>query len=139
MGTLNTVESMAIETARPENAKVAQGLIEELHQHPKGIGGLIQCFQRNGMGPFVEQWCAGQTLPPNPTAIENGLHSTGMVESVAERTGLAHGVVRGSLAIVIPLLMHHMVSNSHVSPTGEPLGPQPQPHGLLQSVLQRIP
>lgn len=138
MGILKTVESMAMGNAAPEDAKVAGGLMEELQQRPEGIGGLIQSFQRNGLGSSVEQWSKGQTQPPNQTTIENGLAGSGIVESVAQRTGLSEGVVRGALAIIVPVLVHHMISNSHVTTTGQPTGTQPEPGGLLQTVLQRI-
>ena len=137
MSILNTVESMAMGNAGPEHAQVAGGLMEELQNQPGGIGGLIQNFQRNGMGPAVQQWTQGNTQP-NPTAIENGLGGTGIIDSVAQRTGLSPGVVRGSLAVIVPLLIHHMVSNNHMSPTGEPTGPQPPSGSILQSVLQHI-
>jgi uncharacterized protein YidB (DUF937 family) len=136
MSILNTVESMAMGNAAPEHAKVAGGLMDELQQRG-GVGSLIQNFQRNGMGSFVDQWSQGNTQP-NPTAIENGTAGTGLIDSVAQRTGLSPGVVRGGLAIVVPLLIHHMVSNNHVTPTGQPTGNQPQPTSILQSVLQRI-
>jgi uncharacterized protein YidB (DUF937 family) len=127
---------MAMGNAGPEHAKVANALVGELQQR-EGVGGLIQSFQRNGMGSFIEQWAQGQTQP-NPTAIENGLSGTGLMDSLAERTGLSHGVIRGALAVVVPLLIHHMVSNNHVTPTGQPTGNQPEPGGILQSILQRI-
>jgi uncharacterized protein YidB (DUF937 family) len=136
MSILNTIESMAMGNAAPEHAKVAGGLMEELQQRG-GVGSLIQNFQRNGMGSFVNQWSQGNTQP-NPTAIENGTAGTGLIDSVAQRTGLSPGVVRGGLAIVVPLLIHHMVSNNHVTPNGQPTGNQPQPTSILQSVLQRI-
>ncbi|WP_348260913.1 YidB family protein [Telmatobacter sp. DSM 110680] len=137
MSILNTVESMAMGNAGPEHAQVAGGLMEELQNQPGGIGGLIQNLQRNGMGPAVEQWSQGQTQP-NPSAIENGLAGTGIIANIAQRTGLSEGVVRGSLAVVIPLVVSHVISNNHVSPTGEPTGTQPESGSILQSVLQRI-
>lgn len=136
MGILNTVESMAKRNAAPENAKVAGALMEELQQRG-GVGSLIQNFQRNGMGSFVDQWSTGDTQP-NPTAIENGTRGTGLIESIAHRTGLSDGTVRGALAIVVPFVIHHMFSNGHVTPTGEAIGKQPEPGAVLQSVLQRI-
>ena len=136
MGLLNTVESLAKANAGLDHSKVADALIDELHQR-EGVGGLIQSFQRNGMGSFVEQWAQGQTQP-NPTTVENGLSGTGLIDSVADRTCLSHGVVRGALAIIIPILIHHMIANNHVSPAGQPLGNQPEPGGVLQSILQRI-
>ena len=136
MGILNTVESMAMGNAGPEHARVAGGLMEELQQRG-GVGSLIQNFQRNGMGSFIEQWSHGNTQP-NPTAIENGTAGTGLIDSIAQRTGLSPGVVRGGLAIVVPLLIHHMVSNNHVTPAGQPTNNPPEPHGVLQSILQRL-
>jgi len=136
MDILNTVASMAKGTAAPEHAQVAGGLMNELEARG-GVGSLIQNFQRNGMGSFIEQWSQGNTQP-NPTAIESGTAGTGLIESIAQRTGLSPGVVRGGLAIAVPLLIHHMVSNNHVTPTGAPTGTQPEPTSVLESVLQRI-
>jgi len=136
MSILNTVASMAKGPAAPEHAQVAGGLMDEL-QERGGVGSLIQAFQRNGMGSFVEQWSQGNTQP-NPTAVESGTHGTGLIDSIAQRTGLAPGVVRGGLAIALPLLIHHMVSNNHVTATGAPTGAQPEPTSVLQSVLKRI-
>jgi uncharacterized protein YidB (DUF937 family) len=136
MSILNTVAAMAKGPAASEHAKVAGGLMEEL-QERGGVGSLMQSFQRNGMGSFIEQWSQGHTQP-NPTAIENGTQGTGIIDSIAQRTGLAPGVVRGGLAIALPLIIHHMVSNNHVTPTGAPTGSQPEPASVLQSVLQRI-
>ena len=137
MSILNTIESMAMGNSGPEHAQVAGGLMEEPQNQPGGIGGLIQTFQRNGMGSAVEQWSQGQTQP-NPTAVESGLAGTGIIANIAQRTGLSEGVVRGALAIVIPVLIHHVMSNNHVSSTGEPTGPQPPTSSILQSILQRV-
>jgi uncharacterized protein YidB (DUF937 family) len=137
MSILNTVESMAMGNSGPEHAQVAGGLMEELQNQPGGIGGLIQNFQRNGMGSAVQQWSQGNTQP-NPTAIDTGLEGTGIIANIAQRTGLSEGVVRGALAVVVPLVIHHVISNNHVTPTGEPTGTQAASGSILQSVLQRI-
>jgi uncharacterized protein YidB (DUF937 family) len=136
MSILNTVAAMAKGPAASEHAQVAGGLMHELEARG-GVGSLIQNFQRNGMGSFVEQWSQGNTQP-NPTAIENGTEGTGLIDSIAQRTGLAPGVVRGGLAVVLPLLIHHMVTNNHVTPSGAPVGNPPEPTSVLQSVLQKI-
>jgi uncharacterized protein YidB (DUF937 family) len=138
MGFLNTVESMAMGNSADLHSKVAGGLMQELEQNSGGVGGLIQSFQRNGMGNMVQQWSQGQTQPPDPNAIESGLGGSGVIEAVAQRTGLSPGAVRGGLAVVIPLLMHHMISNNHVSPTGQQLGEQPDSGSVVQSVISRI-
>jgi uncharacterized protein YidB (DUF937 family) len=137
MGILNTVESMAEGHRSPEEyARVASSLAEELRAR-EGVTGLMQIFHRNGMGSFVEQSSAGNTQS-NPTAIETGLAGSGLIDSIAQRTGLSANLVRDALAVIIPRLFHHMVTNNHLSPTGMPRGEQPEPGGVLQSILQRI-
>jgi uncharacterized protein YidB (DUF937 family) len=136
MSTLNTVASMAKGDAGSEHAQVAGGLMEELQQRG-GIGSLIQNFQRNGLGSVIEQWTQGDTQP-NATAVEEGTAGTGLIDSIAQRTGLSPGVVRGGLAIALPLVVHHMVSNGHVTPSGAPTGNPPDHASMLQSILQRI-
>lgn len=137
MSILNTVESMSTGHTAGTQQQVAGALMEELQPTGIGVPGLIHAFQRNGMGAHVEQWMKGNT-EPNPTAIENGLADTGLIERIAERTGLSHGTVRCELALVVPLLIHHVVSTGYVSPTGEVLKTMPEPRGILQSVLSRV-
>lgn len=136
MSIFNTVASIAKGNAASEHAQVAGGLMNELEARG-GVGSLIQNFQRNGMGSFIDQWSRGNTQP-NPTAIENGTQGTGLIDSIAHRTGLSPGAVRGGFAIAVPLLIHDMVSNNHVTPTGAPTGNPPEHASVLQSILQRI-
>ena len=138
MGILDMVESMAAGSTNPDHAKVAGGLLQELQDRPGGIGGLLQSFQQNGMGGLVQQWSGGQTQPTNPAAVESGLGDSGIIDSIAQRTGLSPTVVKSGLAVAVPLLIHHMVSNNHVDTAGQPIGPQPEAGGLLQSLLSRM-
>lgn len=137
MSNLNTVASMAAGPAAGTHQKVAYALMEELGQTATGTAGLVHSFQRNGMGAFVEGWVQGDTQP-NPTAIENGLADSGLVQRISERTGFSHGTVRGALALIIPVLIHYVVSNGYLTPTGEVLGRQPEPGHVLQMILPRI-
>jgi uncharacterized protein YidB (DUF937 family) len=136
MGILNTVESMAARHSIEENTRVATALMEELEQR-EGVGGLMQDFQRNGMGSFVEEWAHGKTQP-NASAVGDGLAGTGLIDSIALRTGLTHGVVRGALAEVIPCMIHYMTANNYVSVTGKPLGKQPDMGDVVESVMKRV-
>jgi uncharacterized protein YidB (DUF937 family) len=138
MGILDMVESMAAGSANPDHAKVAGGLVQELQDRPGGIGGLLQSFQQNGMGSLVQQWSGGQTQPANPSALENGLGGSGIIDSIAQRTGLSPSVVKTGLAVAVPLLIHHVVSNNHVDASGQVTGAPPEPGGLLQSLLSRM-
>jgi len=138
MGLLDMVESMAAGSSNPDHAKVAGGLLQELQDRPGGIGGLLQSFQQNGMGSLVQQWSGGQTQPADTSALESGFSGSGIIDSIAQRTGLSPTVVRSGLAVAVPLLIHHVVSNNHVDAAGQATGAPPEPAGLLQTLLSRL-
>ena len=138
MGILDMVESMA--GGGGQNAQVATGLVQEMQGQPGGMSGLVQSFQRNGMGGLVQQWAGGQTQPASQDQVEQGLGGTGMIDSIAQRTGVSPGMVKAGLAVAVPLMIHHLVSNGHVTAEGQPTG-NPVPEGgggMLQSVLGRL-
>ncbi len=121
-----------------DHAQVAGGLMEEVQQQG-GIGSIFQSFQQNGMGGLVQQWAGGQTQPAAPDQIEQGLAGTGMIDNIAQRTGMSPGMVKMSLAVLVPIIIHHFVSNGHVTADGQSTGtPPPETGGLLQSVLSRL-
>ena len=138
MGLMDLVQGFAGASANADHAKATGGLLEELQSRPGGISGLLQAFQQNGMGGVAQQWADGQTQPANPNDIEAGLGGSGVIDSVAQRTGLSPAVVKTALATAVPLLVHHMVSNGHVTADGQPTGATPDAGGLLQSMLQRL-
>ena len=138
MGLMDLVQGLAGASGGGDHAKVAGGLLEELQNRPGGISGVLQAFQQNGMGGVAQQWASGQTQPANPSDIEAGLGGSGLIDSIAQRTGLSPDVVKTGLAAAVPLLVHHMVSNGHVTPDGQTTGSTPEAGGLLQSLLQRM-
>jgi uncharacterized protein YidB (DUF937 family) len=138
MGLMDMVKSMVSGGVNPDHATVAGGLIQELQNSPGGVGGLLQSFQQNGMGGLVQQWASGQTQPTDPSSLEAGLANSGIIDSVAQRTGLSPDVVKTGLAVAVPLLIHHVVSNNHVDASGQATGAQPEASGLLQSLLSRM-
>ena len=137
MGIFDSIVSAA--TGAGDHAQVASGLVQELQQQPGGMGGLLQSFQQNGFGGLVQQWAGGQTAPASPDQVEQGLGGTGIIDSIAQRTGMSPATIKTALAVLIPLIVHHLVSNGHVTPEGQPTGaPPPEPGGMLQSILARI-
>ena len=140
MGLMDMVESAAQQFGGGgEHAQVAGGLVQEIQQQPGGIGSIFQSFQQNGLGGLVQQWAGGQTQPAAPDQIEQGLAGTGMIDNIAQRTGMSPTMVKMGLAVLVPIVIHHFVSNGHVTADGQPTGaPPPEPGGLLQSVLGRL-
>jgi len=138
MGLLDLVEQVAGGSSSANHAKVAGGLLEEVQGHPGGLGSLLQAFQQNGKGGMVQQWSNGQTQPANRTDMEAGLEGTGMIDKIAQRTGLSPAVVKTGLAVTLPLIIQHLTANNHLSTSGQITGPQPEPHSVLSSILSRL-
>ena len=121
-----------------EHAAVAGGLLEEIGG-PAGVAGLIQTFHQNGAGSLIQQFANGQTQPTDPNAIENALAGTGLIDSVAQRTGISADTVRSSMAVVIPMIVNHVTANGQVTTDGQPTGnPAPDAGSLIQSVLGKL-
>ena len=139
MGILDTITSLAGQFGGGDAAKVGGGLMQEIESSPSGISGIFQSFQQNGLGGLVQQWANGQSQTATPDQIQQGLGNTGIIESIAQRTGLSPEVIKVGLAALVPLVIHHFVSNGHVTPEGESNGlPAPDSGGVLQSVLGKL-
>ena len=138
MGLLDSITSM-VGGMGGDNTKVAGGMMEAVQQHPGGIGGILQSFQQNGQGGAVQQWANGNTEGASPDQVEQGLGGTGLIDQVAQRTGLSPTLVKGAMAVMLPMVIHHFVSSGHVTPEGQTTGvPAPETGGLLQSMLGRL-
>ena len=121
-----------------DHAAVAGGLMQEIGG-VGGIAGLIQSLHQNGAGGLVQQWANGQTQATDPGAIEQAIGGSGLINSIAERTGMSPDTVRSSLATVLPLVINHLTSNGHVTTDGQVTGnPAPETGSLLQSVLGKL-
>lgn len=137
MGILDMVESMA--GGGGDHAKVAGGLVQELQGQPGGVSGMFQSFQQNGMGGLAQQWAGGQTQSATPEQMQQGLGGTGIIDRISQRTGLPASAVQMGLAAAVPLVIHHFVSNGHMTADGQPTGSaQPEMGGVLQSILGRM-
>lgn len=121
-----------------EHAAVAGGLLQELGGSG-GIGGLIQTFQQNGMGDLVEKFAGGQTGGIDPNTIEQALGNSGLIDKIAQSTGISADTVKSSLATVVPVLVNHVTSNGHFTTDGNATGsPAPDAGSLVQSVLGKL-
>lgn len=139
MGFFDKIESLGEGLAGGgDHAAVASGLMQELGG-TGGIGNLIQSFQQNGMGSLVEQFASGQTGAVDAGSIQQALSGSGLIESIAQRTGIPADSVTSSLATTLPMLLGHVTSNGHFTTDGQPAdNPAPEAGSLLQSALGRL-
>lgn len=139
MGILDSVTEMASSlSGGSDHAAVAGGLMQELGG-AGGVAGLIQTFHQNGAGNLVQQFANAQTQGVDPNAIEQALAGSGLIDGIAQRTGMSPDTVKSSLATVVPMLINHVTTNGHVTTDGQTAdNPMPDAGSLIQSVLGKI-
>ena len=93
-------------------AKIAGGLMGALEQHPGGLGGVMNTMQQNGVHP--QATATGQ--PTSPDTIEQGLAGSGLIEDIAQRTGLSPEEIKVGLATVLPIVMAHFTQGGTQAP-----------------------
>ncbi|MDK2743652.1 MAG: YidB family protein [Nitrospira sp. BO4] len=97
-----------------------QALTGLLSQHGgiDGLGGLVQAFQKNGLGEIVNSWVStGHNLPVTPNQVEQGLGSD-ILKQVAAKAGLSSGAASSQLAGLLPDLVDKLTPNGKIEAGG---------------------
>ena len=129
MSFLDTIESM---TGQNQNTQVAGGLVQELQQHPGGLGGLLDNFRQNGMDQHVNNWASGASQTATPEQVQTGLGGTGIIDRIAARAGVSPETATVALSTVLPLVIQHFTNNQ-----GQPV-PQSSYGGLTSTILGKL-
>lgn len=75
------------------------------NSHVGGLSGLIQAFQKNGLGDIVNSWVGtGKNLPISPVQIQQGLGGD-LLKQLASKAGLSPEAAGGQLASLLPGLI----------------------------------
>lgn len=83
-----------------------------------GLAGLVQAFQKNGLGDIVNSWVStGQNLPATPSQIEQGLGSD-LLKQLAGKARLSSGAASSQLAGLLPDLIDKLTPNGKVEAGG---------------------
>jgi uncharacterized protein YidB (DUF937 family) len=83
-----------------------------------GLAGLVQAFQKNGLGEIVNSWVStGQNLPVTPNQIEQGLGSD-LLNQLAGKAGLSSGAVSSQLSGILPDLVDKLTPNGKIEAGG---------------------
>lgn len=79
-----------------------------------GLGGLIDAFQKAGMGQHMDSWIGtGQNLPINADQLSQVLGSD-KIRDIAGQLGMSHGEVSGGLADMLPQLIDKITPHGQV-------------------------
>ncbi len=83
-----------------------------------GLAGLVQAFQKNGLGEIVNSWVStGKNLHVTPNQIEQGLGSD-LLSRLAGKAGLSSGAASSQLAGILPDLVDKLTPNGKVEAGG---------------------
>lgn len=101
------------------SSAVIQAVIGLIQQHG-GVGGLVEQFQKAGLGGVVQSWVgSGQNLPIDPaqiTQVLGGGGGLGGLGQIAQALGMDHGQLGGLLSEVLPQVVDQMTPNGRVEP-----------------------
>ena len=124
MGLLDSLTSMVGGggASASDHASVATELVNAMQQHPGGLSGILQNFQQNGMADHVNSWTQpGPNAQITPDQAQQGLGS-GVIDTIAQRTGLSPTVVKGAAAVILPMMVAHFAENGGVNQSGSSFG-----------------
>jgi uncharacterized protein YidB (DUF937 family) len=84
-----------------------------------GLGGLVQAFQKNGLGDLVASWVGtGQNLPISPEQIEKVLGSQ-QLSQFASQAGVPAEAARATLASMLPALIDKLTPDGQLPARNE--------------------
>ena len=79
-----------------------------------GLAGLVQAFQKNGLGDVVNSWVStGQNIPASPQQIEQGLGSD-LLKQLAGTVGLSPQDASVQLSDLLPTLVDKLTPNGKI-------------------------
>ena len=123
MGLLDSLQSMAGGLSGEQHVSVATELMNAVQQQPGGLAGILQNFKQNGMADHVNSWQqpdqANQQITPDQA--QQGLGS-GVIDAIAQRTGLSPTMVKGAAAVILPMMVAHFAENGGVNQHPSVLG-----------------
>ena len=109
--------------ATPAGAASSSAVVSEVLAMPQqhggaanGLGSLMQAFQGGGRG-HVFQSCVGRAEPArSPDQIQNALGSSGILDKIAQRTGMQPADVAQHLSTLLPQVVDHLTPNGQMHP-----------------------
>ena len=82
-----------------------------------GLGGLIQAFQKNGLGDIVNSWVStGKNLSISPEQIKQGVGGD-LLKQLASQAGLSSEAAGGQLANLLPGLIDKLTPEGKMPDT----------------------
>ena len=90
---------------------------------------MLSHMQNNG----VDTQAVQQGQPMAPEQVQQGLGGSGIIDSIAQRTGMSPEMVKIGLATALPLVMAHFTKNGTEAPPSSGVG------GMASQILGQVP
>lgn len=106
---------------RGEGSDSLLGAIMQLVNDPQtgGLSGLIQSFEKAGLGETVKSWISnGQNLPISAAQIESVLGNE-QVSAFAGKLGIDPGQAAGKLAEFLPQVIDKLTPGGEIPASGD--------------------
>jgi len=89
-----------------------------LNSQGGGLGGLVQAFERQGLGDVISSWIStGPNLPISPDQVHQALGSS-PISNFASQAGVPADAVGQMLATLLPSLIDRMTPNGQLPSSG---------------------
>ncbi|MCS6294211.1 MAG: DUF937 domain-containing protein [Nitrospira sp.] len=83
-----------------------------------GLAGLVQTFQKNGLGEIVNSWVGtGKNLPVTPQQIQQGLGGD-LLKQLAAKAGISTEAAGAQLAGLLPDLVDKLTPTGKIEAGG---------------------
>jgi uncharacterized protein YidB (DUF937 family) len=100
------------------NTAAISAVMNMVNSYPGGIGGLVSCFEKNGLGGVASSWVGtGANQPVSAQQVQSGLGNQAISE-VASKLGVSPDVASGVVAQLLPHVIDHMTPNGQVPAGG---------------------
>jgi uncharacterized protein YidB (DUF937 family) len=120
-------------TSSPAVVSAVLSMLQSHGSASNGLGSLMQAFESGGLGHLFQSWVSsGQNLPVSADQIRNVLGNSGILERIAQSTGLQQEDVAQHLSTLLPQIVDHLTPNGQLHP-GDATGAL---EGLAQRFLR---
>nr|WP_144630450.1 YidB family protein [Bordetella genomosp. 13] len=111
MGLLDSLMTSLASGSGGEGGGLLPAVLKQLGKYPGGIAGLLEAFERGGLGEVVQSWIGNGPNQPITAQQLDSVFEPGVVDAIAADTGRARPDVLESLAGMLPGLVDKATPN----------------------------